>query len=239
MKILAIDTSSKFLSLALSENNKILKEKNRQLKKFEHNRLLLREIKSLLEKCNLTINDIDIISVGRGPGSFTGLRIGLAAAKGLVFKSGRRLMGICSFDAVALNIKEPERLIVVIEDARKQMVYGCVYLNNDMDKLERISDYQLLSLEDFCKYILKLSKKYKKDVIFTKDGINSYKEELKKAFKTAVFADEKKWLPKAANIARLTFENCKLNKKTKAKNIEVEPLYLHSQYANITKPKKI
>ena len=239
MKILAIDTSSRFLSLALSENYKIVKEKNRQLKKFEHNRLLLKEIDSLLKKCKMVINDIDIISVGRGPGSFTGLRIGLAAAKGLVFASKRRLIGISSFDAAAFNIKEPERLIVVIEDARKQRVYGCAYLNNDMGKLERISDYQLLSLEDFCKYILKLSKKYKKDVIFTKDGINSYKEELKKVFKTAVFADEKKWLPKAANIARLTFENSKLNKKMKTKNTEIEPLYLHSQYANITKPKKI
>jgi len=239
MKILALDTSSKFFSLALSMDKKILAQTNRKLKKFEHNRLLLKEIERLLNKCNLTINDIDVVSVGRGPGSFTGLRIGLAAAKGLVFESKRRLMGISSFDAVALNIKESKRLIVVIEDARKQMVYGCSYLYNDTGKLERISDYQLQSLEDFCTYIHKLSKKYKKDVIFTKDGINPYKEELQNAFKTAVFADEKKWFPKAANIAALTFENWKLNKKMKSKDVEIEPLYLHSQYANISKPKKI
>ena len=239
MKILAIDTSGRLLSLALSKNDKIITEKNRKLKKFEHNRLLVKEIERMLKKSNLTLNDIDIVSVGRGPGSFTGLRIGLAAAKGLIFESKRKLMGVASFDAVAFNIKDTQRLIVVIEDARKHMVYGCIYLNDDMGKLERISDYQLLPLEDFCKDVIKISKKYKKDVIFTKDGINSYKEELTKVFKTANFADEKKWLPKAANIARLTFENCKLNKKKKSKNIEIEPLYLHSQYANITKPKKI
>ena len=239
MKILALDTSSRFLSIALGENEKIITQINRKLKKFEHNRLLLKEVDRLFKKCNLTLNDIDVVSVGRGPGSFTGLRIGLAAAKGLVFESKRRLVGIASFDAVALNIKDSNKLIVVIEDARKQMVYGCSYIYNDAGRLERISDYQLQSLKDFCKYVSKISKKHKRSIIFTKDGVNSYKEELMNIFKTATFADEKKWLPKAANIARLTFENYKLSKKIQYKNTDIEPLYLHSQYANISKPKRI
>jgi tRNA A37 threonylcarbamoyladenosine modification protein TsaB len=148
-------------------------------------------------------------------------------------------VGISSFDAVALNIKEKSKLIVVIDDARKQMIYSCSYIYKDLGKLDRVSEYNLQSLRDFYKDIQRLSKKYKRDIIFTNSGIKSFRDELQKVFGKAVFADENKWLPKAANIASLAFELCKLQKRKKNKDIESEPLYLHSQYANISKPKKI
>jgi tRNA threonylcarbamoyl adenosine modification protein YeaZ len=239
MKILAFDTSSKLLTAAVTQDNKVIKQVNRCLKKPEHNRLLLKTINRLLEESKIKLSDIDVVSVGRGPGSFTGLRIGLATAKGLTFESQRKLTGLSSFDAAAFNIKEKGKLIVVIEDARKDMVYSCIYLNDDLGCQERITDYQLLSFKDFCTYVSRLAKKYKKDIIFTKDGIVNYKQELKKRFKRALFANENKWLPKAANLALLTYNDLKLTKSCLNKKGEIEPLYLHSQYANITRPKKI
>lgn len=237
MKILAFDTSSQYLSIAISSDDSILSQKNIRMKQFRHNKELLSKIAEMLKKNNLSIDDIDIVSLGKGPGSFTGLRIGLALGKGLVFMSKRRLHAVSSFDAVALNVTKTEALIVVIEDARKQRVYGCIYKNEN--ELERLTDYSLLSYSDFKKLVKSKLKRSQKEIIFLKNGLNIYREDLSKSFTKAVFADEKKWIPKASNIAKLTYSDLKSKKINKAKEIEIEPLYLHSQYANITKPRKI
>jgi tRNA threonylcarbamoyladenosine biosynthesis protein TsaB len=237
MKILAFDTSSQYLSIAISKNASILSQKNIKMKQFKHNRELLPKIDYMLKKNKLAIDDIDIVSMGKGPGSFTGLRIGLALAKGLVFMSKRKLHAVSSFDAAALNVSKTGSLIAVIEDARKQRVYGCLYKNEN--ELERLTDYSLLRYKDFKKLVKKNLKKSQKEIIFLKNGLSIYREDLRKSFTNAVFADEKQWISKASNIAKLTYLDFKSNKINKTKDREIEPLYLHSQYANITKPRKI
>lgn len=91
-----------------------------------HSRRLLTAIDWLLETAGLTMTDISAVAVGTGPGSFTGLRIGMSTAKGLAHGSGLNMIGISSLDALAAPIRS-DKLICVVMDARKREVYCCFY----------------------------------------------------------------------------------------------------------------
>lgn len=236
MKILAVDTSSSYLSLAVLEEDKVICEVNKNLQKANHCKLLIPYLERMLTKAKIKIDKIDAFCVGLGPGSFTGLRVGLAAFKALSFACKKRLIGISSMDAIALNIQDEKSIIACIKDARKDKVYGCLYLRNK--NLKRLTGYLLLELEEFLKLVEKISKKEKKQVIFTADGVDVFKKDILRIMPEVAFSPREYWRPKAANLAREALLILKKKKKLKSYE-DIEPLYLHSQYVNITKPKKL
>lgn len=218
MKILAIDTSSKFLSIALGEKDTILVEETHLLER-RHSSLLVVKIRELLEKSGVSIDDVSIFAAGLGPGSFTGLRIGVSAVKGFSIATGKTSLGAPSIDALALNANEEERLIVPIIDAKRQQLYSAVY-QKKKNRLIRKTKYLLLKPED-------LLKKINEPAVFLGDGIALYRDRIKRLNKKAVFLDERFWYPKASCLIRLVLS--KIDRHNKGDLSKLRPMYLYAK----------
>lgn len=126
MRILAIDTTSHGCSVAVTENQHLVAELNFQ-KHETHSKHLMGIIDNILNISGMDIKDIDGFAVARGPGSFTGLRIGLSTIKGLAFVTGKPIVGVSSLDALALSVPWLGMPICTLLDARKNEVYMARY----------------------------------------------------------------------------------------------------------------
>lgn len=218
MKILGIDTSSKFLSIAVSENDSIIKEESHLLDR-RHASELVPKIKALLKKSNISARSIGAFVVGLGPGSFTGMRIGVSAVKGFGLASDKPCIGVASMDSIACNAQEEGRDIVPIIDAKRNQVYAAVYRRRN-GIVTRVSDYLLLPVE-------KLLEKLKGAPIFLGDGVSLYKGDILSLNKKAVFLEEKYWYPGAGNLIMQGY--LKIKKAGRYKINSLEPLYLYPE----------
>lgn len=218
MKILAIDTSSKFLSIALGDGKDTIKEENYLLDR-RHSSLLIPKIKEMLDGSGLSINKINTFVCGLGPGSFTGLRIGVSAVKGLGLALKKPCIGIASIDAIALNADSG--MIVPIIDAKRENVYSAIYEKKN-GRIIRKTDYLLIKVD-------KLLKKVKKDAIFLGDGISIYKDKIGRG----IFLEEKYWYPKAGNLIKLALPKIKRTKKCDL--AKLEPIYLYPKDCQVKK----
>ena len=126
MKILALETSAKSVSAAVAENGVILAAAY-QNNGLTHSRTLMPLVDSMLCNASLTLDDIDLIAVAHGPGSFTGLRIGVSAAKGLAWAKGLPCCGVSTLEAMARGVSDFDGLIVCAMDARRQQVYHALF----------------------------------------------------------------------------------------------------------------
>ena len=126
MKILALETSAKAVSAAVSEDGKILCS-GYQDTGLTHSRTLMPIVEHILKNTGLSVADMDAIAVAAGPGSFTGIRIGVAAAKGLAFAAGLPAVGVSTLEAMARNAAAPDGLILCAMDARHQQIYNAVF----------------------------------------------------------------------------------------------------------------
>ena len=100
----------------------------------------------------MTLNDIDVLAVGLGPGAFTSLRVGLSTVKGLAFATKKPVIGIPSMDAIAMSIKDESAQICTICDAKRNLVFGCLYEKNGA-QLKKKTDYLLTDINDLLKKI--------------------------------------------------------------------------------------
>lgn len=178
MITLAVDSSSKVATVALMKDDRLLGEITLNDKR-EHSVILISIIKDLLKDNDLTISDIDGFVVSKGPGSFTGLRIGMATIKGLSFGTGKPYISISSLDALALSVSNFDGLICPIMDALRHSVYTSLYKANTNSKgtpeLEKLMDYTDLDVDD----LIELIKEKNEKVIFIGDGLDKYKDYLK------------------------------------------------------------
>lgn len=146
MKILAIETSAKAVSAAVSENGKILCA-GYQDTGLTHSRTLMPIVEGILKNTNLSMNDIDAIAVAVGPGSFTGIRIGVAAAKGLSFAADKPSIPVSTLAAMARNVAFADGLIICAMDARRQQIYNAVFEAHN-GQLTRLSEDRAIALAD-------------------------------------------------------------------------------------------
>ena len=146
MKILAIDTSTPVGSIALMEGA-LLKAQHILNISTTHNQRLLPGIDRLLGDTGWTLDDLDALAVSLGPGSFTGLRIGLSVIKGLAWATGKPLAGVPTLDALAANIPLVPYIICPVLDARKGEVYTALYRQVDKQVPERCTPYMALNPE--------------------------------------------------------------------------------------------
>ncbi|WP_315073664.1 tRNA (adenosine(37)-N6)-threonylcarbamoyltransferase complex dimerization subunit type 1 TsaB [uncultured Clostridium sp.] len=189
MIILSIDSSSKVATAALMKDNKLLGEITLNDKK-EHSVILMSIIENLLKANNLNIDDIDGYVVSKGPGSFTGLRIGMATIKGISFGSNKPYVSVSSLDALALSAANFDGIICPIMDALRNSVYTALYKGHSADSitdmksnntdfdipvtLEKILDYSALDLNE----LVEIIKEKEEKVIFIGDGVDKYKDYL-------------------------------------------------------------
>ena len=126
MYILAIDSATPVAGLALLNDERVIREDFIHFKKT-HSETLMPGVDRIMHDCELTLDQLGAIAVTIGPGSFTGLRIGLAAAKGLSMSSGKPLIGISTLDVLAGNLVFSDNLVCPLLNARKQEVYTAFY----------------------------------------------------------------------------------------------------------------
>lgn len=139
MRILALDTSTNVASVAILEDDVIIGEYSCNKGKT-HSQRLMPMIQSLFEKVGLCATDMDAFSASIGPGSFTGLRIGVTTVKSMAFAAGKPVISVYTLDALAYNLPMSKALICPIIDARNSQVFTAIYRFVN-DKLERLTDY--------------------------------------------------------------------------------------------------
>lgn len=171
MKILSIDTSSKICAVAVLENNTLLKEYT-QDNGLTHSETLMPIIKNTLSSINLTLNDIDLIICDKGPGSFTGIRIGVATAKAFSDSLNIKSIGISSLEALAYNVKD-DGVICSLIDAKNDTAYIGVF--------EKIQDKYILRRNFSAENIYDILKEFNDveyDITFVGDGAITYKDKI-------------------------------------------------------------
>lgn len=171
MKILAIDSSGQVAGCCLMDENKVICEIILD-DKLTHSQTLMPMVDELFKRTNLNIKDIDYIAVANGPGSFTGLRIGVATAIGLARGSGAELIGVSTLEVLAYNICG-NSYICPIMDARRNQVYGALYKFEGNKLIEHIYPVAI-GLDELLN-----SLSIYDDVTMIGDGVNVNKDILK------------------------------------------------------------
>jgi tRNA threonylcarbamoyladenosine biosynthesis protein TsaB len=229
MKILAIDTSTRHLSLAVSDGEKTLAGRNAHPRK-DLSMTITFDIERVLAKANVRLTDLDGFVVGLGPGSFTSLRVGLSMLKAFVMVTGKPVVGVSSLDAIAMNARVPRShksvQVCVINDARRSMVYSSLYDKKDGVIIRR-REYQL---EPVAKVLEGLSG----EIVFIGDAVPAYRERIMvdaHDFRPS-FEPEKYWLPKAAELARIGFQRLLKGEVDKIETLA--PLYLYPEDCQVS-----
>lgn len=220
MKILALSTSSNILSIAVSSNDKILSYFHKDIKN-QHSSNIIEKVKITLNSANRDISDVDLFGVDIGPGSFTGLRVGVTAVKMAAKVLEKPVVGISSLDIIAAGMSGKEKLKSVILDAKRKKVYSIIYRNDKM-----ISEHLLTDIDGILNYI-------DSDVVFSGDGISIYKSEIlnKLSNVNVEFMPEDKWYPSASNLAKLAIK--KYDIKGTDDVDRLVPKYIYSKECSI------
>lgn len=197
MKILAVDTSANVAAVALAKDGVLLGECMINNKKT-HSEKLMPMIDTLLKDNGVDITEIDLFAVANGPGSFTGLRIGVSTVKGLAHAVNKPIVGISTLEGLAYNLFETDGIICPIMDARRSQVYNAVYKWENGEFKELIAP-RAISLDE-CLDGLKDEIK----VYFLGDGVPVYEEEIKKNMvERAIFAKANNLNQRASSLAVL------------------------------------
>ena len=146
MLLLAFETSAKAASVALFDDRKLLGE-SYQNTGLTHSQTLMVMAEDLLKQCSKTVSDLDAVAVAEGPGSFTGVRIGVAAAKGLAWGAELPCYGVSTLEAMAVSLGVYEGYVCPCMDARRNQVYNALFYVNQ-GKLERLWEDRAIALAD-------------------------------------------------------------------------------------------
>ena len=175
MKVLGLDSSGLVAGVALIQDDVLIAEYTTDYKKT-HSQTLLPMLDELRRMVDLDLKSIDLIAVAAGPGSFTGLRIGSATAKGLGLALDIPLAAVPTVDALAYNLYGCEQLICPMMDARRGQVYTGIYHFAGGTEFEELVAQEAGPVEDIIKKCNELGQKLGKPVIFLGDGVPVYKD---------------------------------------------------------------
>ena len=155
MKILAFETSAKAASVALTQEGKLLGE-SYQNTGLTHSQTLMVMAQDLLQQCGVAISQLDAVAVAKGPGSFTGVRIGVAAAKGLAWGAELPCVGVSTLSAMAVGLGAWQGYVCPVMDARRSQVYNALF-HVDCGKYTRIREDRAISLQELGEDVKNLS----------------------------------------------------------------------------------
>ena len=155
MKILALESSATACSVALCEDERLIAQTS-QNNGLTHSRTLMPMVDSLLTQCGQSLADVDIIAVAAGPGSFTGLRIGVSTAKGLAWAGEKPCAPCSTLESMAWQLAHVDGIIIAAMDARRNQVYNALFRAND-GVLERLSPDRAIGLAELENEIKKLN----------------------------------------------------------------------------------
>jgi tRNA threonylcarbamoyladenosine biosynthesis protein TsaB len=226
MKLLAFDTSSEFLSVALFNGEKLLGE-TKSGSFTRHSASLTPALEAVLKAHRVKPSMLGGVAVGLGPGSFTGLRVGVATAQIFAYAIGCRLAGVSSPAALAASVTGFQGDIVVIQDAKREKLYIAVYRNGP-EGLREIRPPFIGTLDEALAAA-------GRPAFFTGDAVPVHREVIERSGGCAE-TDREKIFPSAVAVGRLALKEF-AHKKMGAWPI-LAPLYLYPKDCNVTLPKK-
>ena len=200
MKILGIDTSTPIGSVALIEDDKLVAEHTLNIVQA-HSSRLMPAIDGILKWSDITADDLDGCAVGIGPGSFTGIRIGVATIKSLCYALDKPIVGVSTLEAVAYNLRWTNGVICPLLDARRSEVYGAIFEGGS--EWCRLSEDLCLSLDAFLDRLGEITETQGR-FTFVGDGLLTYGDAVRERLGESVhFADTIFNVPRGATIAHL------------------------------------
>ncbi len=210
-------------SVAIITEQQLLVEQTLNTK-ITHAERLISAIDETLRAASLTIREIDGIAVSVGPGSFTGLRIGVTTAKSLAYSIRKPIVAVSSLDALASQFLYCNRLICPILDARKKEVYAACYRNSGAD-VYRVSEYAVIAPTNLVKGI-------QEPTLFLGDGVMPYRRQIEDVLgETAIFADAAHLLPHGSLVAKLGCDRLLTGQQDDC--LPLTPFYLRQSDAEI------
>lgn len=178
MKILAIESSAKAASVCIAEDGKILAEAFLNCG-LTHSVTIMPSVEWLLNTASLTIEDIDRIAITEGPGSFTGLRIGMAAVKGLAWSRDIPCVGVSTLEAAACGVAHVDGIICAVMDARAGQVYNALF-KAENGRLTRLCDDRAIKISELLEELSE-----KENILVCGDGTEVFMKEAGESFRAA------------------------------------------------------
>lgn len=221
MKILSIETSGKVCAVALLEDEKLIKEEIIE-DENTHSVKLMPLLDKLLNETNTKISDVDLFACDIGPGSFTGIRIGVSTIKAFLDVTNKKAVGISSLETIAYNIDTDEIVCSLIDAKNENVYYGFFKKENGIyNKIEELGFENINN-------IIEMAKQKNKKIIFIGNGSTIYKDMIESKIENAeVILDEEKNKLNAKNIALAAFY--KNNEAVDSNNLK--PVYLRKSSA--------
>lgn len=224
MKIIGIETSGSTGSVAVCNGDTIVGRKTFG-RKLNHGKEIVSSLKAIFDEIKWEPNDVDLIAVSVGPGSYTGLRIGITCAKTLAYGLGKPVIDVPTLDVLAENVRDDVKNLCPVIDARRNKVYACIYAGTSSGKNDternRITDFLIISPE-------KLLDILPEPVLLFGNGVAPYKDIF--AQKKATFAnDDGLGIADAVTVARLGLKRYEQGKRCDINLLA--PLYLRRSEA--------
>jgi len=229
LKVLAVDTSSTVAAVAIIEDEVLLGEYSVNNKKT-HSQKLMPMIKELMDSLGITPGDIDIYAASVGPGSFTGLRIGVTSVKAIAYALNKPVISVPTLDSLAYNALGSNGIICPIMDARNNQVYTSLYRSGD-DEINRESEYMALHIDELIHMIEnKFIADKGENVVFVGDGVERHRQYLLDNMGDRCrFAPHNLILNRASSVAQLALAAAKAGKFESP--IDMVPFYLRKSQA--------
>lgn len=201
MKILAVDSSAKTASVAVTDGETLISEcfVNAGL---THSRTLMPMVDNALSQADMKIDEIDAFSVNAGPGSFTGIRIGVAAVKGLALCQDKPCAGVSTLESAAYNFIDENCLVSVSMDARCNQVYTALF-RCENSKVIRICEDKAISIDELCEEL----SSYNEKIYLAGDGAELCYKAFKDKLKNVVFSGENRRYQRAYGAALAAINN--------------------------------
>lgn len=231
MKILAVDTSATAASVAVAEENKLIGEFSINTA-LTHSQTLMPMVDELLKNTGLSVNDINAVAVNAGPGSFTGVRIGVAAVKGIAFPKNLPCVSVSTLESMAYNMLGNDCVVCSVMDARCSQVYNALFRVKGY-AVTRMTDDRALSLTDLKNELQNISEK----VVLVGDGAVLCSEFLGSELENIMLAPFNNRIQTASSVAYAAFE--KINNGETLTADELMPVYLRLPQAQRELNKKL
>ena len=199
MKILSVDSSSVSASVAITENGVTLAE-NFINNGLTHSQTLMPMVEKTLKDANVSVKDMELFAIANGPGSFTGVRIGIASVKGMADALNKKCVAISTLEAIAEPLKNEDCIACAVMDARCNQVYTAIFENGN-----RLCEDKAVLIDELGKEL----KSYNKKVVFIGDGSVLCYEKLKDVVTNVFVADENIRYIHASSIGRIADEKIK------------------------------
>jgi tRNA threonylcarbamoyladenosine biosynthesis protein TsaB len=228
MRLLAIDTSTRTLCCGLADGEKHYGFDVEYGPKLS--RWLVPALGRVLETLSIKPEAIDCFACGIGPGSFTGIRLGMSCVKGLAWAGGKPVAGVPSLDIIALNARREAGDVCCVSDAKRGLVY-CAFYRFRAGAMKRTSPYLLLDPSRLAGEIKRRQGKKPRELALCGDGIPVVKPCFQG--KGLSFLDGDYWKPQGRNLLELALRTAE--EKRLSDSLSVKPLYLYPQECQIRK----